>query len=231
MQKEDEKKEIAEFRKQSLPHDNILKRPGAGQFKFILKGFTMTIKIITKELLSDNWGKLTKVTYEFKMPEGHNEIHKREVYDRGDGATILLYHEEKKTVILTRQFRLPVWWNKHESGMFTEACAGKVEDGEDPEVCIVRETEEETGFHIPHPRKIFSAYMSPGSVTELIHFYISPYREEWKASSGGGQQTEQEAIEVMEIPFSEALAMVKSGEIQDAKTMMLLQYLALEKIL
>ncbi len=191
----------------------------------------MTIKIITKELLSDNWGKLTKVAYEYKMPNGQVEIHKREVYDRGDGATILLFHEQKKTVILTKQFRLPVWWNKHASGMFTEACAGKVEEGEDPDVCIVRETEEETGFRIPHPRKIFSAYMSPGSVSELIHFYISPYKDELKTSSGGGQQSEQEAIEVMEIPFTKALEMMRSGEIQDAKTMLLLQYLALEKIL
>ncbi len=191
----------------------------------------MTIKIITKELLSDNWGKLTKVTYEFPLSDGKKEIHKREVYDRGDGATILLYHEQKKTVILTKQFRLPVWWNKHATGMFVEACAGKVEEGEDPEVCIVRETEEESGFRITSPRKIFSAYMSPGSVSELIHFYLAPYQEELKVSSGGGQQSEQESIEVMEIPFTQALEMMKKGEIQDAKTMMLLQYLALEKIL
>ena len=191
----------------------------------------MTIKILSEELLSDNWGKLTKVTYEFPLPDGKIEVHKREVYDRGDGATILLYHEEKKTVILTKQFRLPVWWNKHATGMFTEACAGKVEDGEDPTVCIVRETEEETGYRITNPKKIFSAYMSPGSVSELIHFYIAPYREELKASSGGGQKDEQESIEVMEIPFAKALDLVKTGEIQDGKTIMLLQFLALEGIL
>ncbi|MES2525917.1 MAG: NUDIX domain-containing protein [Bdellovibrionota bacterium] len=191
----------------------------------------MTIKIITKELLSDNWGKLTKVTYEFKLPDGKVEIHKREVYDRGDGATILLYHEEKKTVILTKQFRLPVWWNKHPTGMFTEACAGKVEDGEDPLVCIVRETEEETGYRIHSPKKIMAAYMSPGSVTELIHFYIAPYREELRATSGGGQQNEQEHIEVVEVPIMKALEMVKTGEIQDAKTIMLIQHLALERII
>lgn len=191
----------------------------------------MTISILSKELLSDNWGKLFKVSYEYKMPDGRTEIHKREVYDRGDGATILLFHEDKKTVILTKQFRLPTWWNKHPSGMFTEACAGKVEAGEDPTVCIVRETEEETGYRISHPRKIMTAYMSPGSVSELIHFYIAPYREELRVTSGGGQHHEQEAIEVMELPFESALAMVKSGEIQDAKTIMLLQYLALERIL
>lgn len=196
----------------------------------------MTINILSKELLSDNWGQLTKVSYEYVMPDGKKEIHKREVYDRGDGATILLYHSEKKSVILTKQFRLPVWWNKsqlsaHKDGMFTEACAGKVEDGEDPLECIVRETEEETGYRIRNPKKIFSAFMSPGSVSELIHFYISPVRDEDKLSNGGGQQNEQEAIEVMEVPFTQALEMVKSGEIQDAKTMLLLQYAALERIL
>ncbi len=192
---------------------------------------SMTIKIITKELLSDNWGKLTRVSYEFKMPDGKTEIHKREVYDRGDGATILLYHEQKKTVILTKQFRLPVWWNKHPTGMFTEACAGKVEEGEDPTVCIVRETEEETGYRIQNPRKIMAAYMSPGSVSELIHFYVAPYNDQLRTSSGGGQHNEQEAIEVMEVSFEEALRMVKTGEIQDAKTIMLLQFLALEHII
>jgi nudix-type nucleoside diphosphatase (YffH/AdpP family) len=191
----------------------------------------MTIKILSEELLSDNWGKLTKVSYEYKMPDGKTEIHKREVYDRGDGATILLYNAEKKSVILTKQFRLPVWWNKHPTGMFTEACAGKVERDEDPTECIVRETEEETGYQITNPKKIMTAFMSPGSVTELIHFYVAPIHDELKKSSGGGQQNEQEDIEVMEIPFEKALAMVKSGEIQDAKTIMLLQYAALERIL
>jgi len=191
----------------------------------------MTIKITSKELLSDNWGKLFSVSYEYKMPDGKMEIHRREVYDRGDGATILLFHEDKKTVILTKQFRLPTWWNKHPTGMFTEACAGKVEAGEDPTVCIVRETEEETGLRISSPTKLFTAYMSPGSVTELIHFYRASYRDAIKASSGGGQQNEQEAIEVVEVPFTEALEMVKSGEIQDAKTIMLLQHMALERIL
>jgi nudix-type nucleoside diphosphatase (YffH/AdpP family) len=195
----------------------------------------MTINILSKELLSDNWGKLTEVSYEYVMPNGKTEIHKREVYDRGDGATILLYHPDKKSVILTKQFRLPVWWNKSQpsahNGMFTEACAGKVEAGEDPLVCIVRETEEETGYRIKNPTKIFSAFMSPGSVSEKIHFYLSPIREEDRVSQGGGQQNDQEAIEVMEVPFTTALSMVKSGEIADAKTIMLLQYAALEKIL
>lgn len=191
----------------------------------------MTINILSKELLSDNWGKLTKVSYEFKMPDGKVEVHKREVYDRGDGATILLYDEEKKTVILTKQFRLPVWVNKHPTGMFVEACAGKVEEGEDPTDCIVRETEEEIGFEIHSPQKIMSAYMSPGSVTEIIHFYIASIKNAPRISQGGGAADEQEAIEVIEIPFSKALHQVKTGEIQDAKTIMLIQHLALEKIL
>lgn len=191
----------------------------------------MTISILSKELLSDNWGKLFKVSFEYPMPDGKIEVHHREVYDRGDGATILLYHPQKKTVILTKQFRIPVYLNRHPTGMFTEACAGKVEPGEDPGDCIVRETEEETGYRISTPVKVMEAYMSPGSVTEIIHFYVAPYGDELKVSSGGGQQSEQEAIEVMEVPFTTALQMVKKGEIQDAKTIMLLHYLALERIL
>ena len=191
----------------------------------------MTINTTSKELLSENWGKLFKISFEYQMPDGKTEIHQREIYDRGDGATILLFHEGKKTVILTKQFRIPTWLNKHPTGMFIEACAGKVETDEDPTVCIVRETEEETGFRINSPKKIMTAYMSPGSVTELIHFYVASYRDAQKASSGGGQRNEQEAIEVLEVSFTKALEMVKSGEIQDAKTIMLLQYLALERIL
>ncbi len=191
----------------------------------------MTIRILTKELLSDNWGKLFKMAYEYKMPNGKTEIHKREVYDRGDGATILLYHPKKKTVILTRQFRLPVWWNKHESGMFIEAPAGKVEEGEDPKVCMIRETEEETGYCIQDPKQVFTAFMSPGSVSEKIFFFVAPYSEKMKRTSGGGQQNEEEAIEVMEVAYEEALQMIKDGRIQDAKTIMLLHYAALERIL
>jgi nudix-type nucleoside diphosphatase (YffH/AdpP family) len=230
MHEKNEEKEITEVSEGGLPHANILERQLLREFKFILKAH-MTINILSEEVLSDNWGKLTEVNYEFTMPDGKKEIHKREVYDRGDGATILLYNDDKKTIILTKQFRLPVWWNNHPTGMFTEACAGKVEEGEDPAVCIVRETEEETGYRIHPPKEIFSAFMSPGSVSERIHFYMAPYGDELKVSSGGGQQNEQEAIEVMEIPFTKALEMVKSGEILDAKTIMLIQYAALEKIL
>lgn len=187
----------------------------------------MTIKILSEKLLSANWGTLSQVSYEFPLPNGSTEVHEREVYDRGDGAVILLYHAQRKTLILTRQFRLPVWKNKHPTGMLIEAAAGKVEEGEEPLDCVLREALEETGIRISSPTKIFSAYMSPGSVTELIHFYLSSFEDHQRVTSGGGQRDEQESIEVMEIPFHKALGMISSGEIQDAKTIMLIQQLAL----
>lgn len=187
----------------------------------------MTLRILSEKLLSDNWGKLLSVSYAHGDEE---KIHQREVYDRGDGATILLYHPVKRTVILTRQFRLPVWMNRHPDGFFIEAPAGKVEPGESPEITIEREAEEEVGFRISSPRKIMSLYMSPGSVTELIHFYVAAYSQDMKISQGGGQKDEDEDIEVMEIPWKEAFRLVREGKIQDAKTVILLQFFALERI-
>lgn len=154
----------------------------------------------------------------------------REAYDRGNGATILLYHPEQKTVILTRQFRLPTFINGNSSGMLIETCAGLL-DNENAEDCIKRETEEETGYKISKVRKIFEAYMSPGSVTEILHFFIAEYRNDMKVSEGGGAEDEEENIEVLELPIEQAMAMIDSGEIKDGKTIMLLQHLKLQAIL
>jgi len=154
----------------------------------------------------------------------------REAYDRGNGATILLYNKEQKTVILTRQFRLPTFVNGNESGMMIEACAGLL-DKDNAEDCIRRETEEETGYKITDVRKIFEAYMSPGSVTEILYFFIAEYAKEMKVSEGGGLEQEEENIEVLELPIKEAMQMVDNGEIKDAKTIMLLQYIKLQHIL
>lgn len=154
----------------------------------------------------------------------------REAYDRGNGATILLYNKEQKTVILTRQFRLPTFVNGNESGMMIEACAGLL-DKDNAEDCIRRETEEETGYKITDVRKIFEAYMSPGSVTEILYFFIAEYAKEMKVSEGGGLEQEEENIEVLELPIKEAMQMVDNGEIKDAKTIMLLQYIKLHHIL
>lgn len=188
------------------------------------------IKITDTKLLSDNWYILKKITYDYSKPDGSRHSQSREVYDRGNGATILLYNKEQQTVILTRQFRLPSFVNGNESGMLIEACAGLL-DNDNPEDCIRRETEEETGYKISAVQKIFEAYMSPGSVTEILHFFIAAYTKEMKLSDGGGAQHEEENIEVLELPFAETLQMIETGAIKDAKTIMLLQYIRLNGIL
>ena len=181
------------------------------------------ITIQKTELLSDNWYILNKVTFDYKMDLDDSETQVREVYDRGNGAVILLYNSAKKTVVLTRQFRLPTYLNGNRSGMVIEACAGLL-DTENPEECIIRETEEETGYRLSSVKKVFQSYMSPGAVTEILHFFIGEYQSEMKVSEGGGLAEEHENIEVLEYPFNEAYQMIASGEITDAKTIMLLQY-------
>ena len=187
-------------------------------------------RITSKELLSDNWYFLHKYTFEIQQANGTWETQTREAYDRGNGATILLYNKAQSTVILTRQFRLPTFLNGNENGMMIEACAGLL-DKDSPEDCIRKETEEETGYQISNVQKILECYMSPGSVTEILYFFIAEYTSDMKVSEGGGLAHEQENIEVLELEFKEALNMVKSGEIQDAKTIMLLQHLVIEKVM
>jgi len=188
------------------------------------------VKLLKTEVLSDNWYTLRKITFEYKKKNGEVITQTREAYDRGNGATILLYNQEKKSVILTRQFRLPTYTNGNESGMMIEACAGLL-DQDNPEDCIRRETEEETGYLVKDVKKVFEAYMSPGSVTEILYFFIAAYSKDMKVSEGGGVDHEEENIEVVEILFDEALEMVKNGAIKDAKTIMLLQHLRLEGVL
>ncbi len=187
------------------------------------------VKLIKTDVLSDNWYVLRKVTYSYEKNDGSVHIQAREAYDRGNGATILLYNRDKNTVILTRQFRLPTYLNGNENGMLIEACAGLL-DKDDPENCIRRETEEETGYRIKDVRKIFEAYMSPGSVTEILYFFIAEYSESMKVNTGGGVDHEEENIEVLEVHADKAMEMIGSGEIRDAKTIMLLQYLRLNSI-
>ena len=181
------------------------------------------ITIQKTEVLSDNWYLLKKVSFDYKMGDQDSETQVREVYDRGNGAVILLYNSTNKTVVLTRQFRLPTYLNGNASGMVIEACAGLL-DAENPEECIIRETEEETGYRLSSVKKVFQSYMSPGSVTEILHFFIGEYQPNMKVSDGGGLAEEHENIEVLEYPFQEAYQMIASGEIIDAKTIMLLQY-------
>ncbi len=188
------------------------------------------VKNVETEVLFDNWAKLTRVTYEYRTGDGKWETQKREVYDRGNGAVILLYNTDQNTVILTKQFRLPTYLNGNKTGMLIEACAGLLDD-ESPEEGIKRETEEETGYKISSVKKIFESYMSPGSVTEILHFFVAEYSIDMKVNDGGGVAHEQENIEVMEMKFSDAVIMIESGEIKDAKTIMLIQYLQLQHIM
>lgn len=188
------------------------------------------VKILTTEVLSDNWYVLRKHTYEYQLKDGSRQVQSREAYDRGNGAVILLYNKEQRTVVLTRQFRLPTFVNGNESGMLIEACAGLL-DKDNPEDCIRRETEEETGYRLQEVKKIFEAYMSPGSVTEILHFFIAEYAKDMQVTNGGGVDHEQENIEVLELHIDQAMHMIETGEIRDGKTIMLLQYIKLHNIL
>nr|WP_315145851.1 GDP-mannose pyrophosphatase NudK [uncultured Flavobacterium sp.] len=187
------------------------------------------IKIQKTELLSDNWYLLNKVTFDFLRRDGVWITQKREVYDRGNGAAILLYNSTQKTVILTRQFRLPSYLNGNKTGMMVEVCAGLL-DQDHPEQCIIRETEEETGYRIQSVQKIMETFVSPGAVTEILHLFVGEYNASMKVHEGGGLEHEQEEIEVIEMPFEEAYAMIATGEIKDAKTIILLQYAKLNNL-
>ncbi|CAN5391706.1 GDP-mannose pyrophosphatase NudK [soil metagenome] len=188
------------------------------------------VKIINTEILSDNWYTLRKITYEYSKKNGSTLTQTREAYDRGNGATILLYNKEFRTVILTRQFRLPTFVNGNETGMLIEACAGLL-DKDNAEDCIKRETEEETGYKVKDVRKIFEAYMSPGSVTEIVYFFIAEYSNAMKVTEGGGVEHEEENIEVLEMTIDQAIQMISTGEIKDGKTIMLLQHIKIHNIL
>jgi len=184
------------------------------------------VRIIEERLLSDDWYVLKKTTFEYRCRDGRWQQQSRETYDRGNGAVLLLFNADRATVVLTRQFRFPAYVNGCPDGLLIEACAGLL-DGEDPTTCICREAEEETGFVVRAPRKVFEAYMSPGSVTEKLHFFVAEYDMHDQVSAGGGEVTEGEDIEVIEILLADALQMIAIGAIQDGKTIMLLQHAAI----
>ena len=184
------------------------------------------VRILDQEVLSDDWFVLKKTRFEIPRRDGRRQIVSRETYDRGNGAVLLLFNAHRGTVILTRQFRFPAFANGSDDGMLIEACAGLL-DGDDAESAIRREVAEETGFKVTAPRKLFEAYMSPGSVTEKLHFFAAAYDDTDRHSAGGGDAAEGEDIEVLEFALADALQMISSGAIEDAKTIMLLQYAAL----
>ncbi|HET6173947.1 MAG TPA: NUDIX domain-containing protein [Gaiellales bacterium] len=180
------------------------------------------VRLHESEVLSHAWYTLKRVTYDYQRSDGAWVEQRREVYDRGNGATILLRDETRDTVLLTRQFRMPAYLNGHPDGMLIETPAGLL-DGEDPETAIRREAEEETGYRVDTVQRIGEYFMSPGSVTERIAFFTGSYRAGERVSEGGGVEGEGEDIEVLEVTLAEALAMIDSGEIIDAKTVLLLR--------
>ncbi|ALJ04204.1 GDP-mannose pyrophosphatase [Pseudalgibacter alginicilyticus] len=188
------------------------------------------IKNIKSKLLSDNYYILNRINFDYLMSNGKWVTQMREVYNRGDGAGILLYNKQKQTIILTKQFRMPTYMNDNGDGYLIEVCAGML-DKDDPEACIIRETEEEVGYRIKEVKKVFEAYTSPGVLTEKMYFFIGSYTDDMKVSKGGGLSSEHEDIEVLELPFSEALNMLNSGEINDVRTIILLQYAQIHKLL
>lgn len=188
------------------------------------------VKNVEKILLSDNWYTLNKVVFDYQNRDGSWSSQARESYDRGNGATVLLYNREKRTVILIRQFRMPSYLNGNSDGLLIETCAGLL-DGDDPETCVLKEAEEESGIRPRKAEKVFESYMSPGAVTEIIHFYVAEYTDADRVGPGGGLDSEQEDIEVLEVPFEKALEMVSDGTIRDAKTIMLLQYAKIQGLL
>src|SRR3984957_8751075 len=188
------------------------------------------IRIREVKILSDNWSILKRTTMDIRRNDGSWQTITRETYDRGNGATILLFNREQKTVLLTRQFRFPAFVNGCEDGMLIEACAGLLEN-DDPESAIRRETEEETGYHLGLVTKLFAAYMSPGSVTEKLHFFAAPYSPTQRQSDGGGVVDHGEEIELVELGLGQALKMIETGEIEDGKTIMLLQHARLKGLI
>ena len=180
------------------------------------------VRIHKVETLSDDWYVLKKTTFDLLRSDGTWQRQSRETYDRGNGATILLYNLAQRTVVLTRQFRFPAFVNGH-PGLLVEAAAGLLDEAS-PEDRIKAEVEEETGYHVDHVQKIFEAFMSPGSVTEKLYFFVAEYDRGSRITNGGGNQTEGEDIEVIELPIDDAIKAIESGAIEDGKTIMLLQH-------
>jgi len=189
------------------------------------------VKLKNTEILSDAHYLLKKVSFDLKKKDGTWQTQEREVYDHGNAATALLYNKAQRTIILTRQFRVPTYLNGNPTGMLLETCAGLLEEGEDPDETIIREIKEETGYAIDAVQKIYEAYTSAGSLTELLYLYIAQYKKEQKVSTGGGLEDEGEEIKIVELDFDEALQLMDSGGIKDVKTILLLQYARLKQIL
>ncbi|WP_458626316.1 NUDIX domain-containing protein [Winogradskyella sp. PC D3.3] len=189
------------------------------------------IKNINKTNLSNEWATLDRIDYDYQFKNGDWKSVSRECYNRGNGAAILLFNPEKGTVILTKQFRMPIYETNKSESMSIEACAGAIDNNDKPLETIIRETEEEVGCKIDNAKQVLAVYTSPGALTEKMYLFVAEYNETMKVSKGGGLKSENEEIEVLELPFSKALEMIKTEEIVDAKTIMLLQYAQINKLL
>ncbi len=185
------------------------------------------VEVTGVELLAAGWHVLRSTTFRYRGDDGEWVTQTRETYDRGNGATILLYDAARRTVLLTRQFRYPVYVNDHPDGMLIETAAGLLDD-DDPLTAIRREAEEETGVRVDEVQHVFDVYMSPGSVTERLHFFAAGYDGANREGDRGGLVEEGEEIEILEYDIDEALSMIRAGSIQDAKTIMLLQWAVLD---
>jgi nudix-type nucleoside diphosphatase (YffH/AdpP family) len=181
------------------------------------------VRVTDVELVASAWHVLRTTTLEYLGDDGEWVTQHRETYDRGNGATVLLYDASARTVLLTRQFRYPVYVNDHPDGMLVETAAGLLDD-DDPETAVRREAEEETGVTVGEVEHVFDVYMSPGSVTERLHFYAATYDSASRSGDRGGLEEEGEEIEIVEVGIDDALDMIRDGRIQDAKTIMLVQW-------
>ena len=188
------------------------------------------VKNIVDKTLSKAWATLNQIDDDYKFKDNSGKCVSRESYDRGNGTGVLLYNIEKSTVILTRQFRMPIYEKNPNEAMSIEVCAGAIDNNDSPESTIIREVEEEVGYRVKQVEKVMEAYMSPGALTEKMFLYVAPYSDAMKVNEGGGVAGEHEEIEVLEMSFSKALKMMQSGDIRDAKTIMLLQYAQMKKL-
>lgn len=190
----------------------------------------MTISDVKEKILSNTWKPLKLFSYQYKSSKGRVWNQSREVYDKGDGAAVFMYNSVAKTVIMTKQFRMPAYINGIHDGIVTEVPAGML-DKDDPETCIIREIEEETGYRVPKVKKVRDCFMTPGAVTEITHMFVAEYDETMKVSNGGGIDTEQEDILVFEMSFDEIKKNIENNEIKDAKTLILFQYAWIHNLL
>ena len=194
------------------------------------EGVMSNLKNIEHINLSHEWAKLDRIDYDFKFKNGEWKRLSRETYNRGNGAAILLYNAGKGTVILTQQFRMPIYDQNQKEAMSIEVCAGAIDYNDSPLETVIRETEEEVGYRIKEAKQVLTAYTSPGALTEKMYLFVAAYNDDMKVNDGGGLETEHEEIEILELSFQQAIEMVEKEEIIDAKTIMLLQYAQIHKL-